>query len=253
MAGRPVTLITGASAGLGAEFARQCVKRGEALALLARRRDRLEQLRDRIGGDVTIFAADLSLPGAPADLLAQMEAQGLLIETLINNAGFGLGGRFGAQPPERLTEMINLNVRALTELSRLVLPGMIARRRGAILNVASTAAFQPGPNMAVYYATKAYVLSLTEALHQELKGTGIKVTALCPGPVATEFFDVAQVTGFLPKIAADASGVVRAGLKALDRNQAIVVPGVSNKLMTQSHRILPRALMRRVMARIKVD
>jgi len=253
MPGRPVTLITGASAGLGAEFARQCAARGEALALLARRRDRLEALKAELGGEVHIFAADLALPGAPAGLIAQMHAQDLQIATLINNAGFGLAGRFDRQPAERQSGMIDLNIGALTELARAVLPAMIERRSGAILNVASTAAFQPGPNMAVYYATKAYVLSLTEALHQELKGTGVKVSALCPGPTETEFFDVAQVKGMLRKLATDAPSVVRAGLRGLDRNQAIVIPGLRNKAMAQSYRFVPRALMRRVIARIKVE
>jgi short-subunit dehydrogenase len=247
------TLITGASAGLGAEFARQCAGRGQALALVARRADRLEALKAQLGGEVHVFAADLSLPGAAADLVAHMERQGLQIATLINNAGFGLAGRFVAQPAARQSEMISLNVLALTELCRAVLPAMLARREGAILNVASTAAFQPGPNMAVYYATKAFVLSLTEALHQEMKGTGIKVSALCPGPVDTEFFDVAGVRGMLRKMAADAPGVVRVGLRGLERNRAVVVPGLSNKAAAQAHRLIPRGLMRRVMARIKVE
>ena len=250
---RPVTLITGASAGLGAEFARQCSARGEALVLLARRRDRLEALKAQLGGEVHVFAADLALPGAARDLVAQMEGQGLAITTLINNAGFGLAGRFDAQPAERQSEMIALNVLALTELCRAVLPAMLARRSGGILNVASTAAFQPGPNMAVYYATKAFVLSLTEALHQEAKGKGVRISALCPGPVETEFFDVANVHGMLRKMAADAPSVVRAGLRGLDRNKAVVVPGLGNKALSQGHRFVPRALMRRVMARIKTE
>lgn len=250
---RPVTLITGASAGLGAEFGRQCAARGEALALVARRLDRLEALKAELGGEVHVFTADLALPGAGAALLAQLAAAGLEVATLINNAGFGLAGAFAGQSPERQTEMIDLNIRALTELCRAVLPAMRARGNGAILNVASTAAFQPGPNMAVYYATKAYVLSLTEALHQEHRGAGIRVTALCPGPVATEFFDVANVQGMLRRMAADAPSVVRAGLRGLDRNKAIVIPGVGNKVGAQSHRFLPRAAMRRVMARIKVE
>ncbi len=253
MAPRPVTLITGASAGLGAEFARQCAARGEALALLARRRDRLEALKAELGGEVHIFAADLALPGAPADLLAQIEAQGLIVETLINNAGFGLGGDVAEADSDRLTGMIDLNVRALTELTRAVLPAMLVRGRGAILNVASTAAFQPGPHMAVYYATKAYVLSFTEALHQELKGSPIRVTALCPGPTQSEFFDVAQVTGMLPRMAVPVEGVVTAGLKGLDKGKAIVIPGARNKLFAQGSRLLPRAAMRRIVARIKTS
>jgi hypothetical protein len=253
MAGRPATLITGASAGLGAEFARQCAARGEALVLVARRRDRLEALKAVLPGEVAIFAADLALPGAAADLVRRVEAEGLTVATLINNAGFGLSGRFAQQPPERQSEMIALNIAALTELCRAVLPGMRARGQGGILNVASTAAFQPGPNMAVYYASKAYVLSLTEALHQELKGTRIKVSALCPGPTATEFFDVAHVTGMLPRMATDPVAVVRKGLRGLDRNRAVTVPGFGNKAMSQSHRFMPRGAMRRIMARIKTE
>jgi uncharacterized protein len=253
MTGAPVTLITGASAGLGAEFARQCAARGEALALVARRLDRLDALKAELGGDIRLFAADLSAPDAAERLIEQLAAAGLEVGTLINNAGFGLAGRFAAQPPERQLAMVDLNMRTLTALCRAVLPAMVARGRGGILNVASTAAFQPGPGMAVYYATKAYVLSLTEALHQELKGKGVHVTALCPGPTATEFFEVAEVTGLLPRIAVPAAGVVRAGLSGLDRNKAVVVPGLSNKLLAQGHRIAPRGLMRRVMARLKTQ
>jgi short-subunit dehydrogenase len=250
---RPVTLITGASAGLGVEFARQCARRGEALALVARRRERLDEVAAEVGGQVHVFVADLALPDAAAALVNAVEAEGLAIETLINNAGFGLSGRFASQPPERQREMIDLNVRTLTELTRLVLPAMLERGHGAILNVASTAAFQPGPNMAVYYATKAFVLSVTEALHQELKGTGIKVSALCPGPTATEFFEVAEVNSpMMKRMSADAASVVAAGLKGLDRNKAIVIPGLTNKIGAQGSRLLPRAAMRRIIGAMKV-
>jgi hypothetical protein len=187
-------LITGASAGLGAEFARACVRRGEEVVLVARRRDRLEALAAEFEGQAHVLAADLADPGAPARLIADVERLGLQVGTLINNAGFGLNGRFATLPLERQVEMIDLNVRALTELTARVLPQMRARRAGAILNTASTAAFQSGPGMAVYFATKAFVLSFSEALHQELKGSGIRVSALCPGPVATEFAQVAGVT-----------------------------------------------------------
>ena len=251
---RLVTLITGASAGLGAEFARQCAGRGEALALVARRRDRLEQLAATLGGDVHIFAADLAREGAGASLVAELEAEGLGVDTLINNAGFGLAGRFASAPLARLGEMVDLNVRTLVELCHLVLPGMQERRRGAICNVASTAAFQPGPNMAVYYASKAFVLSFTEALHHELKGSGIKVSALCPGPTATEFGEVAGANpnDALRLIRGEAPAVVRAGLKGLDANKAIVIPGLPNKMTAQMSRILPRAAMRRIVGGIKV-
>ena len=250
---RPVTLITGASAGLGAEFARQCAARGEALALVARRRDRMEELAREIGGEVHIFAADLAREGAAASLIAELEAEGLSVGTLINNAGFGLGGTFADRPLGRLSEMIDLNVRTLTELCHLVLPAMRARGEGAILNVASTAAFQPGPNMAVYYASKAYVLSFTEALHHELKGTGIRVSALCPGPTHSEFSDVADShSPTLERMKMPAAPVVEAGLDGLDRNKAVVIPGFRNKVGAQMSRILPRATMRRIIGRIKV-
>lgn len=250
---RPVTLITGASAGLGAEFARQCSARGEALALVARRRDRLEALKAELGGDVHVFAADLSPPGAAQSLIAGLEAEGLIVDTLVNNAGFGIAGKFADRPLDRQSEMIDLNVRALVELCHLVLPGMRERRRGAICNVASTAAFQAGPNMAVYYATKAFVLSFTEALHHELKGSGIRVSALCPGPTATEFGEVAgSKSPALERIKGSADDVVRAGLRGLDRNKAIVIPGWPNKTTAQIGRFLPRAAMRRIVGAIKV-
>jgi short-subunit dehydrogenase len=249
---RLVTLITGASAGLGAEFARQCARRGEALALVARRRERLEALKAELGGDIHIFAADLALPGAAASLIAELAAEGLTVGTLINNAGFGLAGTFADRPLERQREMIDLNIRTLTELCHLVLPAMRAAGKGAILNVASTAAFQPGPNMAVYYATKAYVLSFTEALHHEMKGTGIRVSALCPGPTTSEFSDVADShSPTLERMKMPAAPVVEAGLDGLDRNKAVVIPGFKNKIGAQASRFLTRAAMRRIIGRIK--
>jgi len=250
---RSVTLITGATAGLGAEFARACAARGEALALVARRRDRLEALKAELGGDVHIFAADLAREGAAASLIAELAAEGLAVGTLINNAGFGLAGKFAALPLGRQSEMIDLNVRTLVELCHLVLPAMRAAGRGAICNVASTAAFQPGPNMAVYYASKAFVLSFTEALHHELKGTGIKVSCLCPGPTESEFGEVAgSKSPALERIKGPAAPVVRAALKGLDANKAIVIPGLPNKLTAKASRFLPRAAMRRIVGRIKV-
>lgn len=250
---RPVTLITGASAGLGVEFVRQCAKRGEPLALAARRRDRMAALAAELGGEIRVFAADLAKEGAAASLIAELEAEGLSVGTLINNAGFGLGGKFADRPLDRLSEMIELNVRALTELCHLVLPAMRERGAGAILNVASTAAFQPGPNMAVYYATKAYVLSFTEALHHELKGAGIRVSALCPGPTHSEFSDVADShSPTLERMKMAAAPVVAAGLDGLDRNKAVVIPGFKNKVGAQMSRLLPRSTMRNIIGRIKV-
>ena len=253
VAARPITLVTGASAGLGAEFARQCAARGEELVIAARREDRLRALADEIGGRVHVMPADLAAPDGPERLMAAIAAEGLMVGTLINNAGFGLSGSFAALPLDRQREMIDLNVRALTELCHRVIPEMKARGQGAILNVASTAAFQPGPHIAVYFATKAYVLSFSEALHQELKGSGIRVTALCPGPTRTEFAEVAGVTSkSFDRFAAPAEGVVKAGLTGLARNRAVVIPGLTNKFTAQSSRFLPRALMRRIVARIKL-
>jgi short-subunit dehydrogenase len=249
---RPVTLVTGASAGLGAEFARQCARRGDKLVLVARRRERLDALAAEIGG-ADVIAADLEAPDAAAKLIAEIERLGLCVDILINNAGFGLTGRFAELPLEGQRGMVDLNVRTLTELARLAVPGMIERRRGGILNVASTAAFQPGPGFAVYFATKAYVLSLSEALHQELKGTGVRVSALCPGPTRTEFGSVAGMKSKnFDRLSADAPGVVAAGLKGLERNKAIVVPGIANKISSQSSRLIPRAAMRRIVGSLKL-
>ncbi|QAY77021.1 SDR family oxidoreductase [Sphingosinicella sp. BN140058] len=249
---RPITLVTGTSAGLGAEFARQCAARGDELVLVARRRDRLEALAAETGR-AHVIVADLSAPDAPRRLLGEVERLGLSVSRLINNAGFGLAGRFAALPLARQRAMIDLNVASLTELTHLALPAMLARREGGILNIASTAAFQAGPGMAVYFASKAFVLSFTEALHQECRGTGIKVTALCPGPTATEFGEVAGVTsGDFSRYSLDARRVVSAGLNGLERNQAVVIPGLMNKATAYATRLLPRALLRRIVAGLKI-
>ncbi|HEV2747829.1 MAG TPA: SDR family oxidoreductase [Allosphingosinicella sp.] len=249
---RPVTLVTGASSGLGAEFARQCARRGDELVLVARRQDRLEALAGEIGGGAHVVPADLAKPGAAETVIAGVEARGLTVQTLINNAGFGLAGRFARLPLDRQSEMIELNVAALTRLCHLVLPAMLARRGGAILNVASTGAFQAGPGIAVYFATKAYVLAFTEALHEEVRGTGIKVSALCPGPTRTEFGAVAGLsTSAYRRFTADPAPVVAAGISGLDRNKAVVIPGLANKATAQSNRLLPRGAMRRIVARMK--
>ena len=249
---RPVTLITGASAGLGVEFARQCVARGEEVVLVARRKDRLNQLAAEVG-NAQVIAADLSEPDASAKLLAEVGKRGLWVRTLINNAGFGLRGRFDALPLDRQLEMIDLNIRALTNLSFAVIPGMVERGGGSILNVASTAAFQPGPNMAVYFATKAFVLSFTEALHEEWKDRGIKVSALCPGPTRTEFGEVAGIKtlGSFDRLAMDAPPVVRAGLAGLDANRAVVIPGATNKVGAISTRFAPRSVVRKIAGSLK--
>jgi short-subunit dehydrogenase len=249
---RPVTLVTGASAGLGAEFARQCGARGDEVVLVARREDRLRALAAEIGRS-HVVAVDLAAPGASEKLIADLAGRGFRVSCLINNAGFGLAGKFAELPLARQREMLDLNIGALTELCRLTLPAMQERRQGAILNVASTGAFQAGPGIAVYFATKAYVLSFTEALHQELKGTGVRVSALCPGPTATEFGEVAGITSqSFGAFSADARSVVAAGLKGLAGNKAVIIPGFTNKLSAQSNRLIPRAAMRRIVASLKL-
>ena len=248
----PVALVTGASAGLGVEFARQLSKRGHRLVLAARRKERLEKLAAELG-NARAAAIDLSKPEAVTELIADIEGAGEDVDLLINNAGFGLIGRFAELDAKREREMIDLNVGALTDLCRAVAPRMIARKSGGILNVASTAAFQPGPKMAVYFATKAFVLSLSEALHEELKPHGIKVSCLCPGPTRTEFGEVAGFGGnsLFDRVAMRADDVVRQGLNGLDRNRAVVVTGWLNKLGAASTRFAPRPAARKIAGSIK--
>ncbi|WP_425228584.1 SDR family NAD(P)-dependent oxidoreductase [Sphingomonas sp.] len=246
------TLITGASAGLGEGFARALAAQGVDLILTARRIDRLEALRAELdqkhGVAVHIVAADLADPAAPDKLVADIAAAGLIVDQLINNAGFGLRGGFADLDAGQQLGMIDLNCRALVALSRAVLPGMVERRGGGILNVASTAAFQPGPWMAVYYASKAFVLSFSEALHEEVKPHGVRVAALCPGPTRTEFADVAGMgdSALFKTFASDADAVVRDGLKALKANTAVKVSGAANMVMAESIRLTPRGLARRI-------
>ncbi len=247
-----IVLVTGASAGLGAGFARRFAEARRHVALVARRTDRLDALAKELsaahGVQAIPLAYDLQDPAAPGALVAELERRGYAIDLLVNNAGFGARGEFASADRERLLGMVDLNVRSLVDLTHRVLPGMIARRRGGILNLASTAAFQPGPYMAVYYATKAFVLSWSEALHEELKPHGIHVSALCPGPTDTEFGEIAGMkdTPMFRMLAADADAVVRDGIAGLRGNVAVKVSGVVNAVMAQSIRISPRFLARRL-------
>jgi short-subunit dehydrogenase len=250
----PIVLVTGASAGLGVEFARQLSATGSRLVLVARRKDRIEALAAELG-NARALALDLAEDGAAERLLADVASHGEHVDCLVNNAGFGLRGRIAEHDPKRLRQMIDLNCGVLTELARGVLGPMLERGRGGILNVASTAAFQPGPGMGVYFASKAYVLSFTEALYEEVRGTGVHVTALCPGPVSTEFGELA---GFEPKLeqafekwAEQPGPVVAAGLAGLSANKPIVIPGAMNKVGAQGARFLPRAIIRRIAGALK--
>jgi short-subunit dehydrogenase len=249
---KKVALVTGASAGLGVDFARQLSARGHRLVLAARRKERLEDLASELG-NARAVAIDLSKAGAAVKLMADLEAHGETVELLVNNAGFGLIGRFAELDPKRQRQMIDLNAGALTDLCRAVAPRMIERKSGGILNVASIAAFQPGPKMVVYFATKAFVLSLTEALHEELKPHGVRVSCLCPGPTRTEFGDVAgfRGNGLFDRLAMNSPEVVAAGLRGLDKNRAVVVPGIVNWVVSTSTRFTPRPLARKIAGSIK--
>jgi len=244
-------LVTGASSGIGTAFARALRARGEKLVLVARRRDRLERLAADLGGEAhaAVVAQDLAAPGAAERLLGEVRARGFAADLLVNNAGLGHTSRFHRQPDEVVRAMVDLNVRALTELTRAFLPDMVARRRGAIINVASNAAFQPVPYMAVYAATKAYVLSFTEALATELRGTGVHVQALCPGITATEFLDVAEThRGLLvtrmPMMSAE--DVVASSLRGLDRGRVRVIAGLPNRVLAAVQAFVPRGIVRRI-------
>ena len=247
-----VALITGASAGLGVEFARQLSSKGYRLVLAARRKDRLDALVAEFG-NARAVEIDLSEPDATTSLMRDLDKAGEQVDILVNNAGFGLRGPFAELDAARQREMIDLNCGALTELCRAVAPAMVERRSGAICNVASTAAFQPGPWMGVYFATKAYVLSFTEALHEELKPHGVKVSALCPGPTRTEFGAVAGIAslGQFDRLSMEAAPVVRAGLDGLENNRAVVIPGATNKIGAWSTRFAPRSFVRRVAGSLK--
>ena len=249
-------LITGASAGIGEEFARQLARPAASLILVARRIDRLEALRDELtrqNPDLLVFIrqVDLSREGEIDALCEWMAHENVAIDLLINNAGLGDYGPFSTSNATRLMEMIHVNMSALTLLTRSVLPQMIARKRGGILNVSSSAGYLPIPKTAVYAASKAYVTSFSEALRMELRGSGVSVTALCPGPVHTEFGEVAQRKGGRrkagPEIAhISVEHVVRAALAGLERDRAIVVPGFLMKLGMTLIRLTPMPILRRV-------
>lgn len=251
-------LITGASGGIGEELARVFATQGFDLVLVARSQGKLEELAQKLktqhGIQSHAIGLDLSDPQSPALLQQKVSELGLEVEVLVNNAGFADFGDFAQSELSKQMQMIQLNIATLTELTHRFLPAMVARKRGFVLNVASTAAFMPGPLMSVYYATKAYVLSFSEAIREELKGSGVQVTALCPGPVATGFQKAAAMEGsrlltnpLNPMMPVEA--VAQAGYEGLMRGQAVVVPGLMNKLIIQMPRFLPRSLVPNVVKR----
>lgn len=248
--GNPLAVVTGASTGIGRELARVLATHGHGLALVARDASRLAELASELnrsyGVATRAIPLDLLEPSAPETLMAELGGESAEIAVLINNAGFGTFGPFHRAPLEATTEMIQLNITALTRLTRLALPGMVGRGRGRIMNVASTAAFQPGPLMSVYYASKAYVLHFSEALADELRDTGVTVTALCPGPTRTGFQVRAEMqdSGLLQgPLLMDAETVARIGYAGLIRGKRVVIPGLGNRLLALGPRIAPRRLV----------
>jgi len=247
---RPLALVTGASGGIGEEIARTLAARGHDLVLVARRAQRLEQLAAELkaghGIATHVLAADLAQPGGADQLAREIAGRGWQVDVLVNNAGFGVFGKHVDTDLADEQQMLDVNITSLTRLTKLLLPGMVQRGRGRVLNVASTASFQPGPYMAVYYATKAYVLSYSEALGEELAGTGVTVTALCPGPTASGFqdraamHDSALVKG---KKLPTAAEVARYGVQAMLRGRRVAIHGCTNWLMAQSVRFTPRRIV----------
>ena len=248
------TLITGASAGIGREFARQLAGRAKSLILIARREQKLNELRDELNQRypnvaVSVLKTDLADPAQLNELLAWLNHKGIDVDLLINNAGLGDSGAFSTSDPIRNEQMTLVNIVALTMLTRHLLPRMIARRCGGILNVSSSAGFLPIPDFAVYAATKAYVTSFSEALRAELRGTGVSVCSLCPGPVHTEFQEVAKRPGAQPDtgpefVFVSVEEVVRDALAALEADRPLVIPGFPMKLGMFLVRITPMPILR---------
>lgn len=254
---KPIALITGASSGIGRELAKRFAVGGFDLVVTARRGDELTALAQELqphGTQCHIVPLDLSVPNASQELDEAVTRLQLPIDVLILNAGFGQYGPFVESDPARLLQMLQVNIVALTQLMRLLLPAMVARKQGRILTVASTAAFQPGPLMAGYYATKAYVLSLSEALSQELRQSGVTVTCLCPGPTRTEFVANAALEGsklFDNPGVMDVAPVVEAAFRGTMRGQRVVVPGIRNRFTSFFGQHLPRSIILPVVSRIQ--
>ena len=248
-----VALVTGASSGIGLALAREIAANGHDVVLTARNRDALEAaaggIEGKYGVRADVIPLDLRNRDAAEQLYQTISNQKLDIGILVNNAGFGLGGEFLETDLPREVEMIQVNVTAVTQLTKLFAAGMVRRRSGRLMNVASTAAFQPGPLHAVYYATKAYVLSFSQAVAEELRNTGVTVTALCPGATATAFAETAGVTnsGLFKRVGVDnAESVAAYGYKAMMRGERVAIPRLRDKIMVQAERLAPRAFVTRM-------
>jgi uncharacterized protein len=255
---RIAALITGASSGIGLDLARLFARDRHDVILVARSEGKLHEvaagLQREHGINADVVVADLAEPGAPREIVSTVVEKGIAIGALVNNAGYGLTGPFAENDLETELHMIQVNVVALTHLTKLVLPSMIARRSGRIMNLSSTAGFQAGPLMAVYYATKAYVLSFSEAIADELRNTGVTVTTLCPGPTETGFANVSKMTHtrlFTMSKPMRSVEVARIGYEAMKKGKGLVITGVRNKLLVQSTRISPRRVVTAVVRKLQ--
>ncbi len=255
---RPIALVTGASMGLGAEFARLLASEGYDLVLTARSADRLTALKKEVEGlhgiSAHVIVHDLADPRAPIALYHDVRAAGIEIDVLINNAGFGMYGVFHKSDLQTELDMIQVNITAVVHLTKLFIRDMVARGSGRIVNVASTAGFQPGPLQPVYYASKAFVLSFTEAIANELRGTGVTATALCPGPTPTEFqkrANVGKVRGLKLMMRVNPDAVVRAGYHGMLKGKPVVVPGALNNVIIFLLRLAPRRMVTAAVRRLQ--
>lgn len=258
---KETVLITGASSGIGKELTYRFATDQHPLVLVARSERKLNELKKDLEAKyqipVTVIVSDLSTEEGIKEMYEFIKNEQMIVDILVNNAGFGLFGDFLETKLEDELNMIDLNVRALTHLTKLFLPEMVNRNRGGILNVASTAAFQPGPLMAVYYATKAYVLSFSEALSEEVKGTNVTVTALCPGPTQTNFSERANLgkSKLFKNGVMDVKEVADVGYKGFKEGKSVVIPGFQNKMLASSVRFMPRKMVTSVVRKVqdKVD
>lgn len=245
-------LITGASAGIGAAFARQLSERGVEVVLVARRAARLEQLAAELPGDAEVLVADLAEPAGREQVRARLHAEARPVDLLVNNAGLGSYGALADQDEERIRSLLAVNVTALVELTRAALPGLLAREAGGIINVGSTAGYVPGPYSAVYGATKAFVRSFTEAVSEELRGSPVHVLLLAPGVTETEFQEVAGVPdGVFPSsLAGTSEEVAAAGLAAFSARRPVCVPAPADRIMAYGAQVVPSAITRRLRASV---
>jgi len=255
---KKTALITGGSSGIGLELAKCFAMHGHNLILVARSIDTLEAAAGKIEGKYGVTATtlpfDLADPESPRKLFDAVNGDGVHVDFLVNNAGFGLGGEFADTDLEKELDMIQVNVTAVVHLTKLFLPAMVKRKEGRIMNVASTAAFQPGPLASIYYSTKAFVLSFSEAIAEELRNTGVSVTALCPGPTETNFAErsgTGNTRLFTQSAVASAEEVARYGYDAMMRGQRVAIPGMGNKFLMQAERLVPRRIVTMITRKVQ--